>query len=113
MQYFGGTTLANSTVSHGSSESSPRDWLGARGNFSVPQQPGLGITADIHCQSDCRQLSAFEFHKFQHHAQPGLTWEYVTGLYAGRIKFDSELQHQHVPFLLDMVALRLLDVPLR
>jgi hypothetical protein len=60
--------------------------------------------------SDCNHPPALEL---QHHAQRNLTWEYVAGLYAGRTEFDSELQHQHMPFLLNTIALHLLDVPLR
>ncbi|KAF8838096.1 hypothetical protein BDN67DRAFT_127483 [Paxillus ammoniavirescens] len=48
MQFSGGRTLVNSTISGRGSSSSPRDWLGMQRNFSVYQQ---GITADIHCQT--------------------------------------------------------------
>ncbi|KAF9222450.1 hypothetical protein BS17DRAFT_189880 [Gyrodon lividus] len=46
MQFSGGTTIVNTTISHGSS-GSIRNWLGIQRNFSVHQQ---GITADVNCQ---------------------------------------------------------------
>ncbi|KIK73342.1 hypothetical protein PAXRUDRAFT_65910, partial [Paxillus rubicundulus Ve08.2h10] len=48
LQFSGGVTSVNTTISPGSSSSSPRDWLGIQRKFSVYQQ---GITADINCQT--------------------------------------------------------------
>ncbi|KAF8841341.1 hypothetical protein BDN67DRAFT_967390 [Paxillus ammoniavirescens] len=48
LQFSGGVTSVNTTISRGSSSSSPKDWLGIQRNFTVYQQ---GITADITCQT--------------------------------------------------------------
>ncbi|KIJ17974.1 hypothetical protein PAXINDRAFT_97529 [Paxillus involutus ATCC 200175] len=48
LQFSGGVTSVNTTISQGSSSSSPKDWLGIQRNFTVYQQ---GITADITCQT--------------------------------------------------------------
>jgi hypothetical protein len=107
MQFSGGITLVNYTIGgHGSSGS--RDWLAIQRNFSVHQQ---GITADIHCQRADASSQVLNFTSVSYHAHRNLTWEYVSGVYSGCMEFDSELQHQYVYFLLDMICLDSLDVP--